>query len=93
MSVSSKLTVFALLTLSLLLIPACQSRPSLHGTTAIDRLATGDEWMNSDAPILVSRNDVLTMGTQAQIENHNNVYFCRFPQKRPAEFDVKLCNP
>lgn len=49
--------------------------------------------MNSDAPILLSRQDVLTLGTQAQIENHNNIYFCRFPQKRPAGFDVKLCNP
>jgi len=36
---------------------------------------------------------VLTTATAKQIENNNNIYWCRYPNKRPPGFDASICNP
>lgn len=42
-------------------------------------------------PILLSRLDMLTVGTAAQIEDHNNVFWCIFPETRPLDFPSEVC--
>lgn len=42
-------------------------------------------------PILASRQDVLTVGTLGQIVDHNNVYWCQFPEEQPEGFDAAIC--
>jgi hypothetical protein len=44
-------------------------------------------------PIFLSRLDMLTVGTASQIEDHNNVFFCIFPDARPPGFNPAVCNP
>lgn len=89
------LSAFAKITLSLAILTACQSRPSLTTTTETrDRIAdltTEDEYRDSYKPVLLSRADVLTEATKVAIENNNNIYWCRYPEKRPEGFDASIC--
>jgi hypothetical protein len=87
----SRPIAFALLTLSLPLIQGCQTHRSQITTTGTEHLITENVPKLAYAPILISRDDVLTRGTQAQIENHNNIYWCQHPDKRPPSFDAAIC--
>jgi len=44
-------------------------------------------------PILISRSDVLSLGTAEAIGDHNNDLWCRCPEKRPQKFDASICKP
>lgn len=91
----SRPTLFALTTLSVLLTTGCQNSPSLITTTEtkkdIAALVTDDVYKRSYVPVLLAREDVLTEGTQAQIKNNNDVYWCQYQDKRPEGFDVAIC--
>jgi hypothetical protein len=50
-------------------------------------------YRKSYKPVMLSRSDVLTVETQKQIENNNDIYFCQYPDTRPTGFDVKVCSP
>ena len=95
MPASIRLTVSALVILSLAILTACQSAPSLTTTTEIkkriENLTTEAEYKNSYVPVKISHLDVLTEKTKTDIENNNNVFWCRFADKRPANFDVAVC--
>jgi len=43
-------------------------------------------------PILLSRLDMLTVGTASQIEDHNNLFWCLFEETRPPDFNAQVCN-
>lgn len=60
-------------------------------TIATENLVTKDAVEYAFSPILVSYNDELTVGTARQIEDHNNTYWCVFPDDRPDGFDPKVC--
>lgn len=95
MNTLTALSAFAKLTLLLAILTACQSRPSLTTTTETrDRIAvltTEDEYRDSYEPVKLSRLDVLTEETKVTIENNNNVYWCRYQDKRPEGFDASIC--
>ena len=86
-----KLLIPSALTLSVFLLPGCLTSPPPITTIATDELITEDAAAEIYAPILLSRSDVLTEGTRAQIEAHNNVYWCRHETKRPLGFDTSVC--
>jgi hypothetical protein len=95
MSISNEPKLFALTILSLAILTACQTSPSNLGTTGTEErvaaLTTEDEYKKSYTPVFVSRSDVFTELTKTTIENNNNIYFCRFPDRRPEGFDVAIC--
>jgi hypothetical protein len=81
--------------LPLLLVAACITRPApecvvpnLEPETIIIR----EDVSHIFQPILLSRRDVLTEGTQNQVRDHNNIYWCLFPDKQPPNFDVAICD-
>lgn len=73
----------------LALCAACQTPPTMPTEDVLLRSAEAEIY----APILLSRNDVLTAGTLAQVIDHNNVYWCRHKEKRPESFDPAVCDP
>lgn len=86
-----KLLIPSALTLSVFLLPGCQTKTYPVTTIETDELVTTDAEADIYAPILLSRADVLTEGTRSQIEAHNNVYWCRHATERPLGFDTKVC--
>jgi len=42
-------------------------------------------------PILMSHDDQLTRETKKAIVDHNTIYFCMCPAKRPPDFDLSVC--
>ena len=71
-------------------VASCISRPTVPDLPA-DAVLTRPAVQKMFPPILASRRDILTVGTQAQIEDHNNRVWCEFPETRPADFDVAIC--
>lgn len=78
----------------LFLLAACASAPepprvvpSLEPRTVIIR----EDVSKIFSPILLSRQDVLTEGTQNQVRDHNVIYWCLFKAERPEGFDSTLC--
>lgn len=88
MKLLSKPMLFALVTMSL---TACQSDPYPVTTIATEDLVTKEAESDIYQPILISGFDKLTEGTWEQIEDHNNIYFCRHVTKRPLGFDAGVC--
>ncbi len=68
---------------------ACQT-PNVPDVSPTD-VYTRDAVRQMFRPILASRQDVLTVGTLGQIVDHNNVYWCRFPEEQPEGFDKAIC--
>ena len=87
-----KLLIPSALTLTVFLLPGCQTSPPPITTLETDELVTVDAVADIYSPILLSRSDVLTGETRAQIEAHNNVYWCANAAKRPLGFDVSVCD-
>lgn len=77
----------ALLAAAAVTCTACQTTPAVPAEDVLLRSAEAEIY----APILLSRSDVLTAGTQAQIVDHNNIYWCRHKEKRPESFDPAVC--
>ena len=72
-------------------IAACVSAPSvpdIKPDTVLEREAVKQMF----PPILASRRDTLTVGTSAQIEDHNNRVWCTFPETQPSQFDATICS-
>ena len=87
-----KLLIPSVLTLSVFLLPGCAtSNPYPITTIETDELVTVEAEADIYGPILISRADTLSSGTFAQIEAHNNVYWCRHIQRRPLGFDASVC--
>jgi hypothetical protein len=42
-------------------------------------------------PILISVDDLLTLGTKEQIGDHNNAYWCACDAQRPPGFNASIC--
>lgn len=88
-----KLLIPFVLTLSVFALPGCGTTSPAYPTTTIEteELVTTEAEEDIYAPILLSRQDQLTPGTSAQIEAHNNVYWCRHVAQRPLGFDPSVC--
>ncbi len=84
-----KLLIPSALTLSVFLLPGCQTSAPAITTLETDEVLTVEAEADIYAPIMASRQD--TPGTLAQIEAHNNVYWCRHVTKRPLGFDPSVC--
>lgn len=84
-----KLLIPCALTLSVFLLPGCQTSSPAITTLEIDELVTVEAEADIYGPIMASRSD--TPETIAQIEAHNNVYWCRHETKRPLGFDPSVC--
>jgi len=71
---------------------SCQTEPKPSQTIIT---ATSDAiWRSAicaSKPILISRQDVLTVETAEQIGDHNNTLWCACDHIRPAGFDVSVC--
>ena len=75
-------------------LSACQtdSEPvSLPKITGIDRTIYVDATCASGKAILISQADILTLETAEQIGDHNADLWCKCAEKRPANFDTKVC--
>lgn len=71
-------------------LAACQSTPVVPDLPA-DSVLTREAVERMFPPILLSRNDTLTVGTQAQVADHNKRVWCEFPDTRPGNFDASVC--
>lgn len=86
-----KLLIPCALTLAVFALPGCASKAYPTTTIETENLLTVEAERKLYAAIKVSREDVLTEGTEEQIEAHNNVYFCRHATERPLGFDTSVC--
>lgn len=85
-----KLLIPSALTLTVFLLPGCQTNSPAITTLETDEIVTVEAEADIYGPIMASRSD--TPETIAQIEAHNNVYWCRHAAKRPLGFDVSVCD-
>lgn len=70
------------------IIASCQSGiPDVPDPIALGREAEAVVYQ----PILISREDTLTVGTREQIKAHNNTYWCRHPDQLPEGAEPPTC--
>lgn len=83
----------AMLCGAMTLLASCQTAPRASQTiiTATEDAVFQKAVCERDVPILVSREDKLTLITAEAIGDHNNDIFCACPAKRPANFDASIC--
>ena len=91
MKIKTRPAGFALISAAII-ATACQTSPPCPAATiATEDLELATSVAEQFAPILVSRQDVLTCGTAQQVADHNNVYWCKYPGRAPDTFDRKVC--
>lgn len=72
--------------LTIFVFTGCATQGTVPDIDPADVL-TRDAVKKIARPILPSRADTLTVGTQGQIEDHNNRIWCEFPELRPEGFN------